>query len=297
MLRIGLFMLTNLAILLVLNLMLSVFGVEHWLVSNGVDFNVKGALLIALVFGMGGAFISLALSKKMAKRGMRVKLISQPNNHQEQWLMETVAAQAKQVGIRMPEVGIFPSSEPNAFATGMLRNSALVAVSQGLLERMDRDEVEAVLGHEISHVANGDMITLALIQGVVNTFVIFLARAVAHIVNRAVFKSRGYGPGYFITMIVAQIIFSVLASVIVMWFSRFREFRADRGGADLAGPDKMIRALKRLQQSSTRESLPEEMAAFGISGSKKIGIKRLFMSHPPLSDRIKALEKLAQNTT
>ena len=283
---------TNLAVLFVLNVVLSVFGLEHYLVQQGVHFNVQGALIIALVFGMGGAFISLAMSKSMAKRGMGVRVIKQPNNTQEQWLVDTVSRQSQQAGIAMPEVGVFPAQQPNAFATGMFRDKALVAVSAGLLRTMEKDEVEAVLGHEVSHVANGDMITLALVQGVLNTFVIFLARAVGHVVDRVVFKSRGYGPGYFITVIVMQIVFSILASIVVMWFSRYREFRADYGGAKLAGRDKMIRALKRLQSVHEAEDLPGQMAAFGISGRKQGGIRRLLMSHPPLADRIRALERL-----
>ena len=244
MLRIGLFIITNMAILLVLNIMLSIFGVEHWLVSNGVDFNVQGVLILALAIGMGGSFISLALSKTLAKRSMRVALIENPRSAQEQWLVDTVTRQAKTARIQCPEIGIFPMEQPNAFATGMFRNKSLVAVSAGLLKQMNEDEVEAVLGHEISHIANGDMITLALIQGVINTFVIFLSRAVGHVVDRVVFKSRGYGPGYFITVIITQIILSILATMIVMKFSRYREFHADYGGAYLAGRDKMINALK-----------------------------------------------------
>ena len=290
--RIGLFLLTNFAILIVLNTTLTALGFEHWMVQNGIDFNVQGVLVLSLAIGMGGAFVSLALSKTLAKRGMRVKLIDQPQNSQEQWLVETIAQQAKTANIRCPEIGIFPMEQPNAFATGMFRNKALVAVSVGLLKQMNQDQVEAVLGHEISHVANGDMITLALIQGVINTFVIFLSRAVGHIVDRAIFKSRGYGPGYFITVIVTQIILSILATTIVMRFSRHREFRADRGGAYLAGRNKMISALKRLQAVQNPQSLPDTMAAFGISGKMSSGIKRLFTSHPPLAARIQALEQL-----
>ena len=293
MLRIGLFIITNMAILLVLNIMLSIFGVEHWLVSNGVDFNVQGVLILALAIGMGGSFISLALSKTLAKRSMRVALIENPRSAQEQWLVDTVTRQAKTARIQCPEIGIFPMEQPNAFATGMFRNKSLVAVSAGLLKQMNEDEVEAVLGHEISHIANGDMITLALIQGVINTFVIFLSRAVGHVVDRVIFKSRGYGPGYFITVIVTQIILSILATMIVMKFSRYREFHADYGGAYLAGRDKMINALKRLQAVQNPQSLPDDMAAFGINGKVNSGIKRLFMSHPPLSERIRVLEQMS----
>ena len=293
MLRIGLFIITNMAILLVLNIMLSIFGVEHWLVSNGVDFNVQGVLILALAIGMGGSFISLALSKTLAKRSMRVALIENPRSAQEQWLVDTVTRQAKTARIQCPEIGIFPMEQPNAFATGMFRNKSLVAVSAGLLKQMNEDEVEAVLGHEISHIANGDMITLALIQGVINTFVIFLSRAVGHVVDRVIFKSRGYGPGYFITVIITQIILSILATMIVMKFSRYREFHADYGGAYLAGRDKMINALKRLQAVQNPQSLPDDMAAFGINGKVNSGIKRLFMSHPPLSERIRVLEQMS----
>ena len=294
MLRIFLFLAVNFAILIILNIVLTLFGVEHWLHQNGVDFNATGALLIALVFGMGGAFISLALSKTLAKRGMRVRVIKKPSNATEQWLWEVTAAQAQAAGVQMPELGIFPMAQANAFATGMFRNKALIAVSEGLLNTMNKDEVEAVLGHEMSHIANGDMVTLTLLQGVLNTFVIFLARALGHIIDRVVFKSRSYGPGYFITVIVLQIVFSILASIIVMWFSRYREFRADVGGAKLAGRNKMIAALQRLQGERAPKDLPDgEFAAFGISGNmSKQGIKRLFLSHPPLSERIAALQKL-----
>jgi heat shock protein HtpX len=247
--------------------------------------------VLSAVIGFGGSFISLALSKFMAKRSMGVQIIEQPRNGTERWLLETVAGQAKRAGIGMPEVGIFPSPEPNAFATGMRRNAALVAVSTGLLQNMNADEVEAVLGHEVSHVANGDMVTMGLLQGVVNTFVIFLSRVVGHVVDRVVFKTeRGYGPAYFITTIVAQIFLSILASMIVMWFSRRREFRADDGGASLAGRQKMVAALRALQRRQEPEDLPGEFAAFGISGGMGGGLKRLFLSHPPLEERIAALE-------
>ncbi|MGU9977917.1 MAG: protease HtpX [Candidatus Oxydemutatoraceae bacterium WSBS_2016_MAG_OTU14] len=294
MFRIFLFLAVNFAILFVLNIVLTLFGVEHWLHQNGVDFNATAALLIALVFGMGGAFISLALSKKMAKRGMGVKIIQKPSNAREQWLWNIVEKQSQQAGIKMPELGIFPMQQPNAFATGMFRNKALVAVSEGLLQLMEDDEVEAVLGHEMSHVANGDMVTLTLLQGVLNTFVIFLSRAIGHVIDRVVFKSRSHGMGYFITVIVLQIIFSIVASMIVMWFSRYREFHADAGGAKLAGRDKMIRALQRLQSVNKPKDLPDsEFAAFGINGNMaKQGIKRLFLSHPPLDERIAALKQL-----
>jgi heat shock protein HtpX len=228
----------------------------------------------------------------MAKRSMGVQLIVQPANSTEQWLLSTVERQAREAGIRMPEVGIFNSPQPNAFATGMRRNDALVAVSTGLLQNMNSDEVEAVLGHEVSHVANGDMVTMGLIQGVVNTFVIFLSRVIGHVVDRVVFKTeRGYGPAYFITSIVAQIFLSIFASMIVMWFSRRREFRADEGGANLASRQKMIAALRALQRKSEPADLPGAFAAFGISGGIGAGMKKLFMSHPPLEERIASLER------
>lgn len=291
--RILLFVATNLAIVFVLNITLSLFGVEHYLAQTDAGINITGLLIMSAAFGMIGAFVSLALSKTLAKRSMRVRVIAGPGGGpSDAWLTETVARQAQAAGIAMPEVGVFPSPQPNAFATGMFRNKALVAVSEGLLAQMERDEVEAVLGHEVSHIANGDMVTLALIQGVVNTFVIFLSRVVGHVVDRAVFKSRGFGPGYFITVIITQIVLSIFATMIVMWFSRRREFRADEGGAELAGRGKMIAALKRLQQQGRAKDLPGEMAAFGISGGVHGGIRRLLMSHPPLEQRIAALERM-----
>ena len=290
MMRILLFLATNAAILVLISIVFQLFGIEGILAENGVDLNLQALLVMSAVIGFGGSFISLAMSKFLAKRSMGVKLIEQPANSTEQWLVSTVKRQAEQAGIGMPEVGIFNSPEPNAFATGMSRNNALVAVSAGLLKNMDADEVEAVLGHEITHVSNGDMVTMGLIQGVINTFVIFLSRVIGHVVDRVVFKTeRGYGPAYFITSIVAQIFLSILASVIVMWFSRRREFRADTGGASLAGRGKMIAALQALQRGSEPHDLPGEFAAFGISGGLGTGIKKLFMSHPPLEERIAAL--------
>jgi len=289
--RILLFLATNAAVLVLISIVFQVFGFEGILAENGVDLNLQALLVMAAVIGFGGSFISLALSKFMAKRSMGVQVIAEPRNNTEQWLLSTVQRQAEEAGIGMPEVGIFNSPEPNAFATGMRRNSALVAVSTGLLQNMKSDEVEAVLGHEISHVANGDMVTMGLIQGVVNTFVIFLSRVIGHVVDRVVFKTeRGYGPAYFITSIVAQIFLSILASMIVMWFSRRREFRADAGGANLASRQKMIGALRALQRKSEPVDLPGEFAAFGISGGRGSGLKKLFMSHPPLEERIAALE-------
>jgi len=291
MMRIVLFLATNAAVLVLISVVFQIFGIESTLARNGVDLNLQALLLMSAVIGFGGSFISLAMSKWMAKRSMGVQVIEQPRNPTEQWLVDTVRRQAEQAGIGMPDVGIFPSPEPNAFATGMRRNSALVAVSAGLLQNMGRDEVEAVLGHEISHVANGDMVTMGLLQGVVNTFVIFLSRVIGHTVDRVVFKTeRGYGPAYYITSIVAQIFLSILASMIVMWFSRRREFRADSGGASLAGRHRMIAALQALKRGHEPEDLPGQMAAFGISGSIGRGMKRLFMSHPPLDERIQALE-------
>ncbi len=291
--RIALFLATNLAIVFVLNLTLSVLGVEHWLTQTEAGINVTGLLIISAAFGMIGSLVSLALSKSMAKRSMGVRVLTPKRaNPTEHWLLETVARQAQRAGVATPEVGVFSSPQPNAFATGMFRDKALVAVSEGLLAQMERDEVEAVLGHEVSHVANGDMVTLALIQGVVNTFVIFLSRLVGHVVDRAVFKSRGFGPGYFVTVIITQIVLSIFATMIVMWFSRRREFRADYGGAKLAGRDNMIAALRRLQRAHASEDLPGEMAAFGISGAVSGGVRRLLTSHPPLARRIAALERL-----
>ncbi len=290
MMRIALFLATNAAILVLISIVFQVFGFEGILAENGVDLNLQALLVMSAVIGFGGSFISLAMSKFLAKRSMGVKIIEQPANSTEQWLVSTVKRQAGQAGIGMPDVGIFNSPEPNAFATGMSRNNALVAVSAGLLQNMSSDEVEAVLAHEITHVSNGDMVTMGLIQGVINTFVIFLSRVIGHVVDRVVFKTqRGYGPAYFITSIIAQIFLSIIASVIVMWFSRRREFRADAGGASLAGRDKMVAALQALQRGSKPRDLPGEFAAFGISGGPGTGIKKLFMSHPPLEERIAAL--------
>lgn len=283
--RILLFLATNAAVLVVLSIVFRLLGLEGLLAQNGVDLDLQALLVYSAVIGFSGSLISLFLSKTMAKHGMGVHLIEQPANQAERWLLQTVQAQAKQAGIGMPEVGIFEGA-PNAFATGWNRNDALVAVSTGLLQQMNEDEVEAVLAHEISHVANGDMVTLTLIQGVVNTFVVFLSRVVGHVVDRVILKNeRGHGIGFWVTSMIAQVVLSFLASAIVMWFSRWREYRADAGGAKLAGRHKMIAALQRLQQSQT-ESLPDEMAAFGISGGK---LQAIFASHPPLDARIEAL--------
>jgi len=287
MLRIGLFLATNIAIMLLIGIVFQLFGLEGILHANGVDLNLTALLIMSGAFGFGGSIISLLMSKFLAKRSMGVIIIENPSNETERWLLKTVQSQTQQAGICMPEVGVFDSSSPNAFATGANRNSALVAVSSGLLNAMSRDEVEAVLAHEVSHVANGDMITLTLIQGVVNTFVIFFSRIVGHTIDRVVFKTqRGYGPGYYIGSIVAQIVFSFVASMVVAWFSRRREYRADAGGASLSSRSKMANALRRLQQASEPQPLPNELAAFGISG----GLSSLFSTHPPLDERIAALE-------
>lgn len=288
MLRIGLFLATNFAIMLLISIIFQVLGLEGILASNGVDLNLQSLIVMSGVIGFGGSIISLLMSKWLAKRSMGVDIIESPSNQTEQWLVETVRQQAQQAGIGMPEVGIFDSPTPNAFATGANKNNALVAVSSGLLQQMTRDEAEAVVGHEITHVSNGDMITLTLIQGVVNTFVIFFSRILGHFIDRVIFKNeRGFGMGYYIGSFVGQIVFSLLANIIVSWFSRRREFKADAGGARLASRTKMINALRRLQQAHDPEPLPDEMAAFGISGA---GLKELFSTHPPLEVRIKALE-------
>ena len=289
--RILLFLATNAAVLVLITLVFQVLGLEGILAENGVDLNLQALLVMSAVIGFGGSFISLAMSKFMAKRSMGVQVIAEARNNTERWLLDTVRRQAEEAGIGMPEVGVFQSPQPNAFATGMRRHSALVAVSTGLLQNMRPAEVEAVLGHEVAHVANGDMITMGLLQGVVNTFVVFLSRVVGHVVDRVVFKTeRGYGPAYYITSIVAQVFLSILASTIVMWFSRRREFRADRGGAELSSRQNMVAALKALQRGHEPQDLPGEFAAFGISGRWKKGLGRLFLSHPPLEERIAALE-------
>lgn len=286
--RIALFLATNLAIVLVLSVTLRLLGVEPYLNENGL--NLQALLIFAAVMGFGGAFISLAISKWTAKMSVGAQVITEPGNQQERWLVETVARQAKAAGIRMPEVAIYDSPQVNAFATGMSRNNSLIAVSTGLLHEMTREEAEAVLGHEVSHAANGDMVTMTLIQGVVNTFVIFLSRVIGYVIDKAVFKTeRGNGPAFFVTMIIAEVVLGILASTIVMWFSRQREFRADIGGAELSSRRNMINALKRLG-SLHPEPLPDKMAAFGIAGGVGDGFKRLFMSHPPLEERIAALE-------
>lgn len=285
--RIFLFLVTNLAILFVISITLRLLGVDQILnESGGIDFNAL--LVMSAVMGFAGSIISLLLSKWSSKRMVGAQVITNPIDPTERWLLETVHRQAQAAGIGMPEVATYEAPEVNAFATGWNRNSALVAVSSGLLHNMSRDEIEAVLAHEISHVANGDMITLALIQGVVNTFVIFFSRIIGHLIDRLVFKTeRGNGPAYWVTSIVAQMVLGVLASVIVMWFSRQREFRADAGGANLAGRSKMISALEKLKINHEQATLPERMAAFGIAGGNSFA--KLFNTHPSLDERIDAL--------
>lgn len=293
--RIVLFLITNLAILFVLNITMRILGVDRMLAQSGG--NLGSLLVFAAVIGFGGALISLAMSKWSAKFMTGARVIDNPQSGAEQWLVATVRAQAQAAGIGMPEVAVYDAPDINAFATGMNRNSALVAVSSGLLQNMTRDEAEAVLGHEITHVANGDMVTLALIQGVVNTFVIFLSRIIGNIVDKVVFKTeRGNGPAFWITSIIAELVLGVIASIIVLWFSRRREFRADAGGAALAGRPKMIAALQRLKQAHEAPQLPAQMRAFGISGGQAGGLARLFMSHPPLEERIEALRAAGGGT-
>lgn len=288
--RVILFLATNLAIVVVLSITLRLFGFEKILDAQGAGLDINSLLLFASVFGFGGSLMSLALSKWTAKRFTGAQVIEMPRNAQEHWLITTVQRQAKIAGIGMPEVAIYDAPDINAFATGMSKNDALVAVSTGLLNSMSQDEAEAVLAHEVSHIANGDMVTLALIQGVVNTFVIFLSRVIGHTIDRIVFKTEeGHGPAFWVTTIIAEIVLGVLASIIVMWFSRQREFRADAGGASLAGRNKMISALRRLQLTHEQAHLPDQLAAFGISGGSS-GLMRLFLSHPPLEERIAALE-------
>lgn len=298
MMRIALFLLTNMAILVVASITLNLLGFNSIMAANGIDLNLSALLVFCAVFGMGGSLVSLMLSKWMAKRAMGVQIIQQSGNRQQQWLLDTVAELAHKAGIRMPEVGIFPSPTSNAFATGASRNSALVAVSQGLLDRFDPEEAKAVLAHEIGHVANGDMITLSLIQGVVNTFVMFFARVIGHTVDRVVFKNqRGLGMGYFIATIFAELILGVLASTIVFWFSRWREFRADAAGASLASRQGMINALQRLRsEQGLPNDMPGEMRAFAINGELRQGLASLFLTHPPLEKRIAALQAGAVST-
>lgn len=286
--RIFLFLATNIAIMVVVSIIFSLFGLNGILASNGVDLDLNALLILSAVIGMTGSFISLAMSKWSAKRGMGVQIIEHPQNQTEQWLMDVVTRQARIVDIDTPEVGIFQSVDPNAFATGMTKNSSLVAVSTGLLQNMSPDEVEAVIGHEMTHVANGDMVTMALMQGVVNTFVYFFATIIGHTVDRVIFKNEeGHGIAYFVTQMIAQIALSFLASMLVMWFSRYREFKADAGGAKLAGREKMINALRALARAHEPRELLDQFAALAINGG---AVHKLFMSHPPLEERIAALQ-------
>ncbi len=289
MMRIALFLATNLGVMLVASVLFRLLGIDQ-MVGGGMT----ASLIYCAIFGMTGSFISLLMSKSMAKRASGAEVIENPRNETERWLLETTARLSEKAGIGMPEVAIFPSPQPNAFATGWQKNNALMAVSVGLLNNMSRDEVEAVIGHEIGHIANGDMITLALVQGIVNTFVIFFARIIGQAVDRAVFRGDGYGMGYFLAYYAAQIVLGFLANAIVMWFSRFREFRADIAGAELAGRDKMIAALQALKGPSDELSeMPDTLVAFGINGGLPQGLMKLITSHPPLDDRINALRNAA----
>ncbi len=294
MFRIVIFLATNAAVLLLMSVVFSVFGLDQYNM-NGQSLNLQALLIFSAIFGMGGSFISLFLSKWMAKRSTGAQVIETPSNQTEQWLLQTVARLAEKAGIAMPEVAVFPADQPNAFATGASKNKALVAVSSGLLSHMKADEVEAVLGHEIGHVANGDMLTLTLIQGVMNTFVLFFARIIGYFVDRVLLKNdRGFGIGYFVTVIVAQILLTFLAAIVVNWFSRYREFRADAAGAELAGRNKMIAALERLKIATQQpEAMPDSLVAFGITDGIKQGIQKLFSTHPPLDTRIQALRQAA----
>ncbi len=293
--RVILFLATNLAIIVVAGIVMNLLGVGSFLDESGTQLNLQALLVFCFIFGMAGSFISLLLSKKIVQWTMKPRIIDKPRNSTEEWLVRTVESQAREAGIGMPEVGIFPAQQANAFATGWNRNKALVAVSDGMLQRFDRSEVEAVMAHEVGHVANGDMITLALIQGVVNTFVMFFARIIGFTVDKVVFRNeRGLGIGYFITTIIAEIFLAILASTIVFWFSRRREFRADEAGARLGSRQGMIGALERLKRESQMPSpLPESMQAFGITGGKKSGWKKFFMTHPPLDERIAALQNMS----
>jgi len=288
--RIFLFLATNVAIMIVISIVFNLLGLSGTLDAQGINIDLNALLVMSAIIGMTGSVISLAMSKWTAKQAMGVQVIDQPQNQTEQWLIAMVTKQAHQAGIGMPEVGIFQAPEANAFATGMNRNSALVAVSTGLLQHMNKDEVEAVIGHEITHVANGDMVTMALMQGVVNTFVYFFASIIGHVVDRVILQNeRNHGMGYFLAQMVAQVALGFLASMLVMWFSRYREFKADAGGASLAGRGKMISALRALQREYEPQDMPGQLAAFGINGSN---VKSLFMSHPPLEERIAALQNL-----
>ena len=289
--RIFFFIITNIAILLVLSIFLSLLGFTGILQSNGIDLDYNSLMLFSLVFGMGGSFISLYMSKWMAKSLAGVKVIKSPSNQFESWYVQVVERQSETLGIKVPEIGIFNSPSPNAFATGSSKNNSLVALSTGLIESMNKDEIEAVIGHEMSHVANGDMVTLSLIQGIINAFVIFFSRVIGHFVDRVILKNdRGYGIGYFFTVIFAQVILGILASTIVCWFSRRREFRADFGGAQLTSKEAMISSLRTLEKMSAAK-LPDQMLAFGISNQgNSQTLRKLFSTHPPIRERILALE-------
>ncbi|MBB5021070.1 protease HtpX [Desulfurispira natronophila] len=291
--RILLFLATNLAVIVVASITLSLLGVGTILDESGTGLNLMNLLIFCFVFGMSGSFVSLLISKWIAKKGTGTVVIERPRNPREQWLIQTVRELSQKAGIGMPEVGVFPAQQSNAFATGWSRNNALVAVSQGMMDRFSEDEIRAVLGHEIGHVANGDMVTLALIQGVVNTFVMFFARIIGYTVDRVVFKTeRGLGIGYYIVTIMAEIVLAILASMIVFWFSRRREYRADEAGAYLAGSGAMIAALERLKrEQGLPDEMPESMSAFGINSGVRTGMKKLFMTHPPLDERIAALQR------
>ena len=293
MMRIGLFLLTNIAVLFIAAIVLSLLGYSGILDETGTALNLEALLVFAAVLGFGGSFISLFLSKWMAKRAAGVRVIEEPSGQAEAWLLQTVRELSNRADIGMPEVGVFPARQSNAFATGWNRNKSLVAVSEGMLQRFNQDEIRAVLAHEIGHVANGDMVTLSLVQGVMNTFVIFLSRVIGFFVDKVVFRNeRGLGIGYFITSIVMQIILGILAAAIVAWFSRFREYRADAAGANLANRQGMVNALKRLKaETEMPNELPESMQAFGINQGLRGGLKAMFASHPPLDDRIQALEE------
>lgn len=292
--RILLFLLTNIAVLVVASIVLSVLGVERYISSSGL--NLTSLLIFCAVFGFTGSIISLLLSKKMAKWGSKAQVIEQPRNHKEQWLLTTVQELANDAGIKMPEVAVFPAHEANAFATGWNKNDALVAVSSGMLDRYPPDEIRAVMAHEIGHVANGDMVTLTLIQGVVNTFVMFFARIAGYAVDQFLRKDDegegSVGWGYYIATMIFEILFGILASMIVMWFSRYREFRADEAGARLAGKGAMIAALARIQSEHELSHMPDTMVAFGIRRGRKSSFGELFSSHPPINERIAALQKL-----
>ena len=291
MLRIALFLGTNIAILVVLSLTMSLFGIDGVLQDNGVDLDLNSLLFISAIIGFTGSFISLLISKWIAKRSMGVELINDAKNETERWLLNTLEKISLKSGIKTPEFGIFNSQQPNAFATGASKNNSLVALSTGLINHMNRDEIEAVIAHEVAHIKNGDMVTMTLIQGIINTFVIFFSRVIGHVVDRVIFKvQRGHGPAYYITSIIAQILLSILASIIVMWFSRKREYAADLYASKLVGSNKMISALKTLSKKSP-QALPDQMAAFGISGRKDKSYKSLFSSHPSIESRIESILK------